>query len=97
MPLQDYNEERLKLIYEKAVKIPNMNSVQKGCIKCPDCGEEILIIPTLRVMHRAIENHVCKHKEQLKADPIKEHQTAILIRLSLTGQVLQYACKQEIN
>jgi hypothetical protein len=92
--VQVYDEEKLKLIYEKVVQEPNMNFVKKGFIKCPDCGEEILLIPTLKVMNQAIENHVWKHKDQLKSDAIKMHQLAILIRLSLTGQVLQYACKQ---
>ena len=97
MSIQVYDEEKLKLIYQKVVEEPNMNIAKKGFIKCPDCNEEILMIPTLRVMHRAIENHVCKHKEALKTDPIKEHQAAIFIRLSFTGQVLQYAYKQQTH
>jgi hypothetical protein len=91
-----YDEEKLKAIYQKVIEEPNKNAATKGFIRCHECGEEILMIPTLRVMHEAIENHVQKHKEQLKGDPIKEHQTAIFVRLSLVAQVLQCACKTQI-
>jgi len=94
MTLAVYDEEKLKAIYHKVVEEPNLNSPRKGFIRCPECGEEILMIPTLRVMNQAIERHVRMHKEQLRTDPIKEHQTAIFVRLSLTGQVLQCACKE---
>ena len=89
----NYDEDKLRTIYRKVVEEPNKNATNRGFIKCPDCGEEILMIPTLRVMHEAIERHVQKHKDQLKEDPIREHQTAIYIRFSLMTQVLQYACK----
>ncbi|MFB3888207.1 MAG: hypothetical protein ACE14S_01865 [Candidatus Bathyarchaeia archaeon] len=92
-----YDEEKLKEVYEKVVEEANRDPIKKGLIKCPECGEEILMIPTLRVMHKAIENHVHIHKEQLKAEPIKEHQIAIHIRLDLMGQVLQQAYRQEAS
>jgi hypothetical protein len=95
--MQGYDEEKLKLIYQKVVQAPNINFARKGFIKCPNCGEEILMVPTLRIMNQAIETHIDKHKEQLKADPIKEHETAIFIRLSLMRQVLGYTCKQKIR
>jgi hypothetical protein len=95
--MQGYDEEKLKLIYQKVVQEPNTNSARKGFIKCPNCGEEILMVPTLRIMNQAIENHIDKHKEQLKADAIKEHEAAIFIRLSLMRQVLRYTCKQRIR
>lgn len=95
-PQSPYNEETLRAIYQRVIEEPNKTVTKKGFIKCPECGEEILMIPTLRVMHEAIENHIHMHKEQLKSDPIKEHQIAITIRLSLTGQVLQYACNPKI-
>jgi hypothetical protein len=88
-----YDDNKLKTIYEKVIEEPNKNASKKGFIKCPDCGEEILMIPTLRVMNEAIENHVHKHKEQLKETPIKEYQTVIFIRLALMGQVLQKSCR----
>jgi hypothetical protein len=92
-----FDNEKLEQIYQKVVGTPNKNSLKRGFIKCPQCGEEILMIPTLRVMNNAIENHVRKHKELLKDDPIKEHQMAISVRLSLTGQVLQKACNLQIS
>jgi hypothetical protein len=92
-----YDDNKLRAIYQKVIEEPNKNAAKKGFIKCPECGEEILMIPTLRMMHEAIENHVRKHKESLKEDPIKEHQTAILIRLSLMVQVLHYACKPQVT
>ncbi len=91
-----YDEETLQAIYHRVIEEPNKNVPKKGFIKCPECGEEILMIPTLRVMHEAIENHIHTHKEHLKTEPIREHQTAISIRLSLTGQVLQLACNPKI-
>jgi hypothetical protein len=92
-----YDDDKLRVIYQKVIEEPNKNAVRKGFIRCPECGEEILMIPTLRVMQEAIENHVQKHRELLKEDPIKQHQTVILIRLSLMGQVLQYACKPQVS
>jgi hypothetical protein len=92
-----YEYEELQAIYQKSIEEPNKCITKKGFIKCPECGEEILMIPTLRVMHEAIERHISKHKEVLRENPIREHQTAISIRLSLTGQVLQYACKPQVS
>jgi hypothetical protein len=92
-----FDEDRLKEIYDKVVEEPNENSCKKGFIKCPECDEEILLIPTLRVMNCAIENHVHKHKEQLKDNPIIEHRTAIAVRLALFSQVLQKACKIQLS
>ncbi len=89
-----YDEDELSAIYKRVVEEPNRETAHRGFIRCPVCGEEILMIPTLRVMQEAIENHVRKHKELLKGEPIKAHQAAIFVRLSLMGQVLQFACKQ---
>lgn len=92
-----FDDETLKGIFKRAVEDPNGQTDQKGFVVCPVCGEKILMVPTLRVMHEAIENHVCKHKEALKANPIREHQTAIVIRLSLTKQVLHYTCRTQTS
>jgi len=94
---QEFDLEKLKNIYEKVVEEPNRNLLKKGFIRCPECGEEILLIPRLRVMSDAIEAHVHVHKEQLKAEPIKVHHKAIVIRLALVGQVLQQACHAEVS
>ncbi len=88
-----FDTERLKYLYRCAVEEPNIAFSKRGFIKCPECGAEILMIPTLRVMNCAIENHVRHHKAQLKTDLIKRQQTAIRIRLSLMNQVLQQACR----
>jgi hypothetical protein len=93
-----YDDNKIKLLYEKVIEAPNKDSPsKKGFIKCPICGEEILMIPTLRVMGEAIENHVHKHKQELINDPIKAHKTAIIVRLDLLGQVLQQACQIHVS
>ncbi len=92
-----YDESKLKEMYEKVVEAPNKGLPKKGFIVCPECDEEILMIPTLRIMSDAIENHIQKHKEHLKGDPIRMHQTAIFVRLSLMTQVLEQSCKPQIS
>lgn len=88
--------QSLTEMYQKVVTIANHNNIKKGFIKCPDCGEEILMIPTLKTMNQAIENHVKLHKETLKNNPLLEHQTAMHIRLDLAQQVLQLAGSPEL-
>jgi hypothetical protein len=93
-----YDNNKLKMLYEKVIEAPNKDCPPKrGFIKCPECGEEILMIPTLRVMSDAIENHVQWHKQNLMNDPIKAHKTAIMVRLDLLGQVLQQACQIQVS
>ena len=92
-----FDDENLESMYQRVVVCPNESSMKSLFIKCPVCGEEILMIPTLRAMNGAIENHVFRHKKVLKDDQIKGHQVAISIRLSLTMQVLSYACKTELG
>jgi hypothetical protein len=48
-------------------------------------------------MGEAIEAHVIKHKEQLKAEPIKGHQKALNVRLALVQQVLQLVCHPQMS
>ena len=84
-----YDDERLGFLYERVVGVPNKDFARRGFIRCPECGEEILLIPTLRVMNEAIENHVNLHKEQLKDAPIRGRQVAIFARLALTIQTLK--------
>ncbi len=93
-----YDDNKLKALYEKVIEAPNKDSPPKrGLIRCPACGEEILMIPTLRVMSEAIENHVQWHKQQLMNDPIQAQKTAIFVRLDLLGQVLQQACQIQVS
>ncbi|MCW4019446.1 MAG: hypothetical protein NWF00_12350 [Candidatus Bathyarchaeota archaeon] len=91
-----FDAEQLRALYEKVIVDPNKTAVRRGFVKCPECGKEILMIPTLKVMHSAIENHVKEHKEQLKGDLIKSYQAAIFVRLSLVSQVLSYACRPQV-
>ena len=90
------NNEKLKQIYERVVEIPNKEQLKKGLIKCPECSQEILLIPSLKYMSKAIENHIQSHREQLKTEPITEYRTAIRIRLSMMEQVMQQACKLQV-
>ena len=85
------SDENLQDMYLKVVTGPNDNNPRKGFIRCPDCGEEILMIPTLRKMNEAIETHVKNHKEMLKDNTLLQQHTAIQIRLDLAQQVLQKA------
>jgi hypothetical protein len=89
--LLDENEERIKQMYAKAVMEPNSVYVKKGFIKCPECGEEILMLPSLRKMNEAIENHVKLHKELLKNSPLISNIKSMNIRLDLAQQVLLQA------
>ncbi len=89
-------EKELEEIYQRVVEEPNKDTFKQGFIKCPECGEEILLIPTLRVMNVAIENHVRKHKEALMGNQVEAHKVAIMVRLGLVDQVLQQACKIEV-
>jgi hypothetical protein len=83
--------DALKQMYLKVVSEPNHDCHKKGFIKCPECSEEILMIPTLRAMNEAIENHVKVHKEILKTNPLVMHSKSINIRLDLAQQVLLQA------
>jgi hypothetical protein len=82
-------ESTLEEMYLKVVSEPNDNYQKRGFIKCPRCGDEILMTPTLKTMNQAIENHVRIHKEVLKDRPLQRQKTAIQIRLDLAHQVLK--------
>jgi len=64
-------------------------SHQNRYIRCPDCGEQIMMVPDVTQMIEAIENHISTHKvgEYPKHDPIM-HPKAPIIREDLTEQVL---------
>jgi hypothetical protein len=61
-------------------------------IRCPDCGEEIAMVPVLGQMIEAIENHIATHKDHPNHD-FKVHPKAPCIRDDLTVQVLQRAAE----
>jgi len=83
-------------MYLKVVSEPNDHFEKRGFIKCPECGDEILMIPTLKTMNRAIENHVRIHREILKNKPLEREKTAIQIRLDLAQQVLKQASRPDL-
>jgi hypothetical protein len=81
-------DEKLKQMYARVVG-PNQIYVKKGFIKCPDCGEQILITPTLRKMNEAIENHIQLHKKKIESKPLLNYTKPIIIRLALARQILE--------
>ena len=89
--VSEESDARLKQLYMKVVSEPNHDCLKRGFIKCPECSEEILMIPSLRAMNEAIENHVKVHKESLKMNPLIMHSKSINIRLDLAQQVLLQA------
>ena len=60
-------------------------------IRCPECGEKILMVPTLEEMIEAIDHHVSSHRKQPDADLAVAHLKAPTICMELTKQVLQRA------
>ena len=80
-------DEKIRQLYENAVG-PNDIQNKKGFIKCPECGEEILITSTLRKMSEAIENHVQLHKEEPEFNLLEKYTKPINIRLALAKQIL---------
>jgi transcription initiation factor IIE alpha subunit len=65
-------------------------------IRCPDCGEEIMLVPILSQMIEAIENHISTHKvnqKQPRIDFALPYPKPPEIRDSLTEQVLQRAAE----
>jgi len=57
-------------------------------IRCPDCGEQILMMPNLSEMIEAIENHLSTHDAQAKLNPIVHHLKEPVIEEALAEQVL---------
>jgi hypothetical protein len=53
------------------------------------CGTEILIIPSIKHMNEAIENHVAKHKRRLKDTKRAKEVEATLIRDFLSTQMFE--------
>jgi DNA-directed RNA polymerase subunit RPC12/RpoP len=67
---------------ESSSEIPNRY------IRCPDCGEQILMMPNLSEMIEAIENHLSTHGTQAKLNPIVHHLKEPIIEESLAEQAL---------
>jgi predicted XRE-type DNA-binding protein len=65
-------------------------------IRCPDCGEQIMMVPVLSQMIEAIENHISTHKlhqDSLKPELGIEHPKEPSIEENLAEQVLQRAAE----
>ncbi len=92
-PIQK-NDQELQEMYVKVVSEPNDFLKKNGFIRCPECSKEILMIPSLKAMNRAIESHVDIHKEILKTSPIVMHTKSMNIRLDLAQQVLLQAANE---
>jgi hypothetical protein len=81
-------DEKLRQMYDRVVG-SNQIFIKKGFIKCPDCGQEILITPTLRKMNEAIESHIQLHKKKTESKPFLSYTKPITIRLALARQILE--------
>jgi hypothetical protein len=65
-------------------------------IRCPDCGEEIAMIPVLGQMIEAIEDHMTTHKNRQdhpKGEHVLQHPRAPNIEENLAEQVLTRAAE----
>ena len=80
----EHNEKSQKSIHIIGNQQPRM----KG-IRCPECGEEILMVPTLGKTIEAIENHGSSHRKQPNTDVTVARLKTPIIRTDLTKQVLQ--------
>ena len=63
------------------------------CIRCPECGGEILMLPTLGKMVEAIENHISVHRTQQSNVTCEDTLKPANIRTDLTEQVLEQASR----
>jgi hypothetical protein len=88
-------KERISMEYanktEEKINNPHPKKSKMKCIQCPECGEEILMVPTLKKMIEAIENHVSTHKKQPSIETDVTTLKPGLIRIDLTEQVLEQA------
>jgi DNA-directed RNA polymerase subunit RPC12/RpoP len=62
-------------------------------IRCPDCGEQIMMVPVLSQMIEAIENHLATHDAHVKPDLAIPQPKVPNIRDDLNVQVLQRAAE----
>jgi len=67
------------------------NQIPKKYIKCPECGEAILMVPTLAEMIESIEDHIVTHKKHPHENLLVPHLKTPAIKLDLAQQVLLQA------
>ena len=89
----EIDNEKLSQMYVKVVVEPNQSYLKREFIKCPECGEEILMIQSLKMMNEAIENHVLIHKKSPNDNSIVMQCKSINMRLDLAQQVLKQASR----
>ena len=80
------NEQSKESINEKS----NHQTPQKY-VRCPECGEAILMVPTLNEMITSIENHITSHRKHPHEDLTLAHLKKPVIQLDLAQQVLLQA------
>ena len=81
--LRQESEKELQDMYFKVVSEPNNFLQKKSFIRCLECSKEILMIPSLKAMNTAIENHVRIHKALLKTNSLSMHLKPMAIFLSM--------------
>lgn len=80
----------------EANKAPQESLENVRYITCPDCGEQIMMVPVLGQMIEAIENHISTHKPSPVNDATEipmPHPQAPNIEESLAEQVLTRAAE----
>jgi hypothetical protein len=70
---------------------PSVNQNTNRYIRCPDCGEQILMMPNLSEMIEAIETHLSTHSAHERLNPVVKHLREPVIEESLAEQVLMTA------
>ncbi len=83
-------DESTKQSQDKNNKTTNQKSLKKY-IRCPECGEPILMVPSLDEMIVSIDNHLTSHRKHLHNDLTVVHLKKPALQLDLAQQALQQA------
>ncbi len=86
----EINNEYNKQPKENINKTSNQE-LPKKYIKCPECGEAILMVPTLDEMIASIENHIISHKNHSHTDLKVPRLKTPAIQLDLAQQAILQA------
>jgi hypothetical protein len=81
---------------ESIKEISNHPSSMKF-IRCPECGEAMLMVSTLGQMIEVIENHLISHRKHPNNEGTLVHIKTPTIRMDLTHQVLIQASDDELS
>jgi hypothetical protein len=79
-------KRRVKQLPVRVTKKKTRGKERLPTVKCT-CGVEILLVPNVMVMSKAIETHAEKHKKKIK-DPKEAEAEADRVRDELITQVL---------